>query len=191
LPGCLLALVREVGVELLGPPAERAGDAADPPVSVEREDTAVAPFEELRQRVLHQRQRAGLLGDVCEHRGHERRLERDVDALRRTGDRAFELIGRERDHRLHARAEQLREAPVQERAIVEVGPERHDDAVEAVRVAFELVGHAGRGIRHGAKERGLEPVERMRSREHVDDPPAIGAGDRAAPEGRDEARTDD
>jgi hypothetical protein len=224
-------------------PAEGAGNAADRAVPVEREDAAVAPFEQLGQRVFHQRQRAGLLGDVREHRGHERRLERDVDALRGARDGALELFGRERDHRLHARAKQVREPAVQEGSVVEVGPERRDHAeaavrvfhgglealqemrphrfvlderedffelvdheddlravgreqaedgvMEAVLVAFELIHKTGRRVRRGAQQRGLQRLQRMRSREHVGDPPTVGAGDRAAPQRRDQSRSDD
>ena len=98
LPRGFLPVVVELRVELLGPPPEGTRDATDLPVGLEEQRASVAPLEELGERVLHQRERAGLLGDVGQHRGDEARLQRDVDALGRPGDRPLELLGRQRHH---------------------------------------------------------------------------------------------
>ncbi len=243
LPSSFLAVVVELLVELLGSSPERAGHTADLAIRLEEQDPAVAPLEELRERVLHQRERPGLLRDVGEHLGDEPGLQRHVDAFRRPGDRAFDLLPRERDHGFDARLEQLREAPIQQRPVVEVGPQRDDDAdaaarirgggldapeelgpgclvlhqrehflelvdhedelasvrgeqtedraVEALLIARELVHHARRGVRRGAKECRLEPVQGVCAREHVSDVPPLRSGDRAAPEGGDQAGAHD
>ena len=130
----LLPVVIELRVELLRPPAERTRDPADLPVGLEEEDPPVPALEQLGQGVLHQRERAGLLGDIGEHRGDQAGLERHIHTLRRARDRAFELLGRERDHGLHTGLEQLREAPVEERPVVEVGAEGDDHAEPAAGV---------------------------------------------------------
>ena len=83
LPRGFLPVVIELRVELLGPPPEGTRDATDLPVGLEEQRASVAPLEELGERVLHQRERAGLLRDVGQHRGDEARLERDVDPLGR------------------------------------------------------------------------------------------------------------
>ena len=62
--------------QLLGPARERAGDAADPPVALEREHAVRRALGELGQRVLQERQGAGPVDDVGDHRGDERRLDR-------------------------------------------------------------------------------------------------------------------
>ena len=124
----LLRRLPEAAVDLLGPAGERPGDAADRAIGVARQRASLAPLVELGQRVLEQRQRARLVGDVGHELGEQARLEPCADALRRAGDRALELVGLQRDERLDIVAEQLREAAVEQRPVVEVGAERDDDA---------------------------------------------------------------
>ncbi len=129
-------------MQLLCPASEGSRDTPQLPVGAEGEDAALPPFEELGQRVFHQREGTRFLGDVAEHRGHEARFQRHVDPLRRSRDRSLELIGREWDHRFDARAEQFGEASVQQWPVVEVGSQRDDDTEAAVRVGgggFEAV----------------------------------------------------
>ena len=179
LPGGLLAVVVELRVELLGSAPQRPGHAADLPVGLEEQGPAVAPFEELGERVLHQRERAGLLGDVGQHRGHEARLQRDVDALRRPGDRPLELLGRERHHRLDAGLEQLREPPVQQRPVVEVGPQRGDHAEAAVRI-----GGGGLEAPEEVRPDGLVLDEREHLLELVDHEDELATVGREQPQDR-------
>jgi hypothetical protein len=108
------------------------------------------PIEELRERVLHERQGSGLFGDVRGHLGDERRLHVLADRARRPDDRPLELIGRERGHDLGVASEKLAEPRVDERAVVEVGTERGDDSDPARRIDG---GHAQALEQQGASPR--------------------------------------
>ena len=82
--------------QVLGAGGEGAADSADLAVRVEREASLLPPIEQLRERVLHERQGPGLFGDVRGDLGDERRLHGLADRARRPDDRPLELIGRER-----------------------------------------------------------------------------------------------
>ena len=76
-----------------------------PPISsirLEREASVLPPVEQLGERVLHERQGAGLLGDVGGDLGDEGGLDRLTDRARRPDDRPLELVGCERGHDLGA-----------------------------------------------------------------------------------------
>ena len=83
--------------------------------------------EQLGQRVLQQRQRAGPIGHLPDQGGHERRLERDAVRLRRARDRTLELVRRHRCDDLGPVAEQFTETAVLQWPVVEVGAQRDDD----------------------------------------------------------------
>ena len=83
--------VSELGVELLGAAGERAADPAELLVRARAHGRVHAPLEELGERELQQRQRAGTADDVADHRGDESRLEPHADALGRRDDRVLEL----------------------------------------------------------------------------------------------------
>jgi len=134
LTGRLLLLLPEAAVDLLRPAGEGAGDAADRAVGVTREGAPFAPLVELGQRVLEQRQRARLVGHVRHELREQTRLEPRADSLGRAGDGALELLRPQRDERLDVVAQQLCEAAVEQRPVVEVGPKGDDDAQPCVRV---------------------------------------------------------
>ena len=92
------------------------------------------PIERLRQRELDQWQRPRLVGGVRDHGRDEAGLEGDAGALGGAADRLFELVGLQRWDRLRATREQLAEARVHQRAIVEVGAERRDHSDAAVGI---------------------------------------------------------
>ena len=81
------------------------------------------------------------MGDVGDHLRHQPGLGPDADPFGRPSDRLLELVGRERRNRLGPFGEQLPEAGVEERAVVEVRPEGHDHAQPALGVGG---GHAKR-----------------------------------------------
>ena len=110
---------------------------AIPPISSVRgegQPLLVPTFEELREGVLQERERAGLMGDVGDHLRHQPGLGPDADPFGRPSDRLLELVGGERRNRLGPFGEQLPEARVDERAVVEVRPEGHDDAQPALGI---------------------------------------------------------
>nr|WP_125803447.1 hypothetical protein [Actinoplanes sp. ATCC 53533] len=67
-------------------PGHGLGDAARLPVAGEGQQPALAAVPGLQQRVRDQRQRAGLVGDVGQHRVHQRRLDPVAGPLGRAGD---------------------------------------------------------------------------------------------------------
>ena len=109
-------------------------DPAELPVRGEGQSILVPTFEELREGVLQEREGAGLMGDVGDHLRHQPGLGQDADPFDGPSDRLLELVGRERRNRLGTFSEQLPEARVDERAVVEVCPEGHDDAEPALGV---------------------------------------------------------
>src|SRR5436190_3871441 len=135
LPRRLLRLLPEAAVDLLRPAGQRARDAADRAVRIRRQRAALASLVQLRQGVLEERQGAGLVSDVRDELGEQARLEARAHPLRRTGDRPLELLCLEWDERFDVVAQQFREAAVEQRPVVEVGPQRDDDAEARVRVA--------------------------------------------------------
>ncbi len=74
------------------------------------------------------------MGDVGDHLRHQAGLGPDADPFDRSADRLLELVGCEGRNRLGPLGEQLPETRVDERAVVEVCPERHDDAEPALGV---------------------------------------------------------
>jgi hypothetical protein len=115
-------------VDLLGARGQGSGDAADVPVRGEAQSVLVPTFEELRERVLQERERPGLMGDVGDQLGNQPGLGSDADPFGRPPDRPLELVGYERGQRLGPLGEQLAEAGVDKWAVVEVRPEGHDHA---------------------------------------------------------------
>ena len=107
---------------------ERPGDPADLLVGGEGQSIVVPTLEELRERVLQERESTRLMGDVGDHLRHQAWLRPDADPLDRPSDRLLELVGGERRNRLGPFSEQLPESGVDEWAVVEVCPEGHDDA---------------------------------------------------------------
>ena len=87
-----------------------------------------ARVEQLGQRVLQQRQGPGSVDDLAHHLRHDERLDVDTDLGGRAGDRGLQLVDRHRRDHLGAVAEQLAEAAVPQRPVVEVGAQRDDDA---------------------------------------------------------------
>ena len=74
------------------------------------------------------------MGDVGDHLRHQPGLGADADPFDRAADRLLELVGGEGRNRLGPFGEQLPETRVDERAVVEVCPKRHDDAEPALGV---------------------------------------------------------
>ena len=72
--------------------------------------------------------------DVRDHLRDETGLEPDPGPLGRASDRLLQLIGLQRRDRLRPTREELAEARVDERPVVEVGTERDDHADPAVGI---------------------------------------------------------
>jgi hypothetical protein len=163
LPGGGLAARVEASIQLLGPTAERADDAARRDVAVEREHVARARGEELGERVLQQGKRPRLMTDIGDDLRYQARFEPDADALRRALDRLRELVlGRGRDGD-HARAQQLAELRVSEWMVEEVRTQSEDDAHRRTRVAGKrsqpVEEPASRLLVRGQREQLLELVD--------------------------------
>ena len=124
----------ELVVERLGPAGEGGRDASQPAVRGQLDHLTAAPVEQLRQRVLEEREGAGAIGDVGDDVGEEARLEPHAGPLGGTVDRPFQVGRPHRRDDLGAVAQQLPEGAVAKRTVVEVGPEREHDAQRAVRV---------------------------------------------------------
>jgi hypothetical protein len=120
-------------VELLGARRQRATDAADLGVRRSRDDRVDPAFEQLGQRELQQRQRAGSGYDVADHRRDQTGLEANTDLRGRTLDRLLQLGGGHRGHRQRARADDRPEPLVLQRAVVEIGAQRHDHPHDVLR----------------------------------------------------------
>ncbi len=120
--------------DAIGPRRQGSRHAADLLECREGEPVAVPSLEQLRERVLEQRKRAGLVGDVGDDLGLEAGLDGDADPFDRPSDRLLDLVGRERRHRLGPCREQLAEPRVRQRAVVEVGAKRHDDSDPALGI---------------------------------------------------------
>ena len=121
-------------VDAFGSGGQGPGDPAELLVRGEGQSVLVPTFEELREGVLQQREGARLMGDVGDHLRHQPGLGPDADPFDRPPDRLLELVGCEGRNRLGPFGEQLPETRVDERAVVEVRPEGHDDAEPALGV---------------------------------------------------------
>jgi hypothetical protein len=83
----------------------------------------------------------GLIANVSDHLGDEARLDADAHALGRSRNCPLELPRGERHDRLGPPTDQFGEAAVPQRTVVEVGPQRDDEAQPACRVG--QCGHQG------------------------------------------------
>ena len=134
LPDCPLAVGsgrREDAVRSCG---QGPTDTPDLLEGRECEPIAFPSLEQLGERVLKERKRAGLVRDVGDDLRHEPGFGHDADRFGRPSDRLLQLVGRERWDRLRPRREQLAEAWVHQRSVVEVGTERDDDAEPALGI---------------------------------------------------------
>ena len=179
----IVRFVTETGQQPIGSLDQRAGHPAELLVGGVADPAAAPMLEQLGQRVLQQRQRAGAIDDLPHQLGHERRLERDAVLFHRAGDRALQLERAHRGDDFGAVAEQLTETAVLQWTVVEVGAQRGDDAdptlvvgdgahqadEEAIRrrrvdlgeQLLELVDHEQQlraVVRQHAVERALQPV---------------------------------
>ena len=120
--------------DAFGSGGQGSRDPAELLVCGEGQSILVSTFEELREGVLQEREGAGLMGDIGDHLRHQPGLGPDADPFGGASDRLLELVGGERRNRLGPFSEQLSEPRVDERAVVEVCPEGHDDAEPALGV---------------------------------------------------------
>ena len=131
--------------------------------------------EQLRQRVLQQRQAARLCGHIGHELGDQRLLDHHAFSRRGAGDRLLQLGSGERGHRNRVVAQRGAEATVKQRTVVEVGTDRGDHP------------DSGTGIADQLDERGEEPFafcrgrrERVELLELVDHENHVGVADRNA-----------
>ncbi len=133
-------------------PSARFANVPDTPPSCSYVAESMRPaamVEELGERVLEQRQRPGAVGHVPHQGGDERRLEADPVRLRRAGDRPLQVARRHRCDDLGPFAEQLADASMLQRPIVEVGAQGDHDTDPALLVGdgTHHVGEEARGDR--------------------------------------------
>ena len=139
----------EMCIETLGSAAQRADDPTGREVALERQHVAGSVREQLRERVLQQRQGARLVADVGDDLGDEPRLEANADASRRTLDRLGKLVLRRRRYRDHPGPQKLPELRVAQGVVEEVGSQRDENARWRVGIARER------------SEAGEEPTSRL------------------------------
>ena len=132
-------------VQGLGPAGERAGDATDLLVALQREEAVGPPVEHLGQRVLQEGERARLVGDLRHHVSHQPGLELNAHPFGRTGHGPFHLPDRQRGDGERPLGQDVAELAVAQGPVVEVGPER-DHHAHAAAGAGER-GHQGRDER--------------------------------------------
>jgi hypothetical protein len=130
----LVRMPAQTGQESLGALHQRAGNAADGLVGGMADPGAAPVLEQLGQRVLQQRQRAGSIGHRADQLGHQRGLEGDAVPLGREGDRPLQLVTGHRRDDLGSVAQQLTDTPMLQRPVVEVGTDRGDDPNPALFV---------------------------------------------------------
>jgi hypothetical protein len=150
LAGRLLLALVETGEKALGPAHQSGGQPAELPVGGGGDDPALPPVEELGQGVLQQRQGGRAVGDVGHDAGDQRRLELDPHACRRPGHRPLHLVARHGGDHLRAEPQQLAEAAMTQRPVVEVGAQRDQHSDPGARVV-DRVGQGGQERRrpHG------------------------------------------
>ena len=158
--------------------ARRATALRTPPIRSYVARSSTGPFafvEELRERVLEERQRVRLSGHVGDETADEPRLDGDVELAGRQGRSGLELIGAQRDDADDVVGEQLSQLRIGQRPIVEVGAQRDEDVHRAVR------GSSGRFGQGGEEPRGLARIDREREEllELVDDQQQSGCRLRA------------
>ena len=134
LAACRLCRWTEAVVELLRAAPESADDATGRDVALEHQRVRGAGREELGQRVLQERQGAGLVADVGDDLGDEPRLEPDADASCRPLDRLRKLVLRGCGDRDHSGPQELPELRVAEWMVEEVGAQRDENACRRMRV---------------------------------------------------------
>ena len=142
LPGSGAREVVEVLVHVLGASRECAGRAAEVEIGAECERFPGAVVEELCECVLEQGQRGDVIRHVRHDLGYQTSFEADSDDVGGTDDGELEVLGRHRRDRFRASAQDLPEGVMGERTIVEVSPERDDDAYTVAQVDDEC----GKGV---------------------------------------------
>ncbi len=81
----------------------------------------------LKERLTHQRERAGLLPRVFDHSLHQGLVGNHVSTRQWAFDDVSELVGVKTSQRLHRFAEHFPEAPMMEELVQPVGPHGHDN----------------------------------------------------------------
>ena len=104
-------------------------------------------LQELRQRVLEQRQR-GLHANFGQDLRHQCRLDLETDRASRLDDRVLELRDRWRSDRLSALGEQVSEGAIEQRPVIEICAQGHDHSQ-----AGAVVGDRGA---HAIQEEGAD-----------------------------------
>jgi hypothetical protein len=121
-------------VEGLGASGQRSGHAPDLPVGLQGEGGVLPVFEQLGQGVLQQRQGPRLILHFGDQLGHQPGLQRHAHPLGRFTDGLLQLRSRQWRQHLGPGPEQLTEARIRKRPVVEVGPQgqHHPDAALGV-----------------------------------------------------------
>ncbi len=114
----------EPAEDVLRATRQRSAEPTQAAVLVEAQLRARPAIEQLGEGVLEQGEAAGPIDRVGDELGQQRRLDRDPDPPRRLDDRRLQLARRHRDDVHDARQEGPRERRVEERPVVEVGPQR-------------------------------------------------------------------
>ena len=139
LPRRVLGRFAQAHVDLVGASGQCSRDSTDLVIGSTREDAPLYGARTARSR----RTGAGAAPRARLRRPRssprEARLERYADALGRTGDRTLELVRPQRHDGLDVVAKQLGEAAVEQRSVVEIGPQRRHDPQPAVRIGHRTL----------------------------------------------------
>ena len=127
LPGDLVGLVAEAAQQAIGALDQRARDPAELLVGGVVDAVAAPAVEQLGQRVLQQRQRAGSIGHLPDQGRDAMPARTSRRALSRQCDRPLQLARGHRRDDLGPLAEQFAETAMLQRPVVEVGSKRGDD----------------------------------------------------------------
>jgi hypothetical protein len=119
--------------ERIRPPGQCSRHATALAVGGEGDRAAGSGLEQLRQRVLQQRQGARSIDDLAHNLRHDEWLDIYADPAGWADDGCFELVDRHRRDHLGPVAEQLAETPMAQWTVVEVGPQRDHDADAGAR----------------------------------------------------------
>ena len=153
----------EAVIDGLGTPADRAGEPAGVLEGGKRDHVALPLGEQVRHRVLHERERAGLQRRLAGDPLHQLRLDLDAHPGGRQPNRIGHLGIGHRADRHRAPLDGIADTRVAERAIEVVGAQRRHEADDTRGTAGDVHDHLQEGppfaIIDGLGEQLLELVD--------------------------------
>lgn len=133
LPDRFVAVRIKFPVESFSPLRQRSDGAPHFLIGRVGEQPALPPFKQLRQGILQQRQRPGLVMHFLDDLRDQPILKRHADSVDRAGDGLFHLFSTQWQNGLHTAAYQVAKLRVAQRAIVKVGTQCDNHAYPGAR----------------------------------------------------------